>query len=405
MTNLPRPPAIKDAPGLVWRERKDTWVATWQCRSDLMKQGFRPTMIPIWRGISPDDDEQVLIASQCSLMQDEMFRWARDIPKTFNFDGTVASLIRCYQEDGDSPYRANRYATRKHYDSLCRRIATDLGNLQIAEIDARQMKRTHEAWSVSGIPMAHSLIGMFRGLLKYGATLLKSRACRELKTELSDMRFKMGKSRDERLTAEQVILIRAEAHRQGFPSIALAQAIQFECMLRQMDVIGSWVPLSEPGISDVTDDGQKWLRGIVWSEINGAQVLRHITSKRQKLVEHDLSVAGMVQEEFALLGTLPTMGPVIVCERTGIPWRAHYFRERWREIARAVGVPDEVKNMDSRAGGITEATEAGAELEHIKHAAAHSDIAMTQRYARGAADKTRKVAVARAEHRKNKSGT
>jgi hypothetical protein len=36
---------------------------------------------------------------------------------------------------------------------------------------------------------------------------------------------------------------------------------------------------------------------------------------------------------------------------------------RWfRQIARAAGIPDDVWNMDSRAGGATEADEAGAAL-------------------------------------------
>jgi site-specific recombinase XerD len=58
--------------------------------------------------------------------------------------------------------------------------------------------------------------------------------------------------------------------------------------------------------------------------------------------------------------------------------------------------------MDSRAGAITEATEAGADLEHIKQAATHSDISMTQRYSRGAEEKTAGVMRQRAEYRANK---
>ena len=59
--------------------------------------------------------------------------------------------------------------------------------------------------------------------------------------------------------------------------------------------------------------------------------------------------------------------------------------------------------MDSRAGAITEATDAGADLEHIRHAATHSDISMTQRYSRGDADKTAGVLRQRVAHR-NKQG-
>jgi site-specific recombinase XerD len=55
--------------------------------------------------------------------------------------------------------------------------------------------------------------------------------------------------------------------------------------------------------------------------------------------------------------------------------------------------------MDSRAGAISEATDAGADLEHVRHAATHSNISMTQRYSRGAEDKITVVQIARLEHR------
>lgn len=60
--------------------------------------------------------------------------------------------------------------------------------------------------------------------------------------------------------------------------------------------------------------------------------------------------------------------------------------------------------MDSRAGAISEATDAGAELEHVRHAATHSDIAMTQKYSRGSEEKIAEVQRLRVEQR-NKTGT
>jgi hypothetical protein len=51
--------------------------------------------------------------------------------------------------------------------------------------------------------------------------------------------------------------------------------------------------------------------------------------------------------------------------------------------------------MDNRAGAIIEATDADADLEHVRHAATHSDMAMTQRYSRGAEDKIASVQIAR----------
>ncbi len=172
-------------------------------------------------------------------------------------------------------------------------------------------------------------------------------------------------------------------------------------MLRQKDVIGEWVPINEPGMSDVTTGNSKWFRGLRWEEIDSNMILRHVTSKRQKEVTAELRLAPMVMEE---LPARRASGPVIICEHTGIPWTAHEFRRHWRKLATAVGVPKTVRNMDSRAGAITEATQAGADLDHIKHAATHSDIGMTQRYSRDAAAKTANVMRKRVEYR-NKTGT
>lgn len=55
---------------------------------------------------------------------------------------------------------------------------------------------------------------------------------------------------------------------------------------------------------------------------------------------------------------------------------------------------------NTRAGAISEATDAGASLELVRHAATHSDVATTARYSRGSAEKIAEVMRLRAEHRK-----
>ena len=160
------------------------------------------------------------------------------------------------------------------------------------------------------------------------------------------------------------------------------------------------MPISEPVPSAITDGNAKWARGLRWNEIDANLILRHITSKRQKEVVVDLRKAPMVMDELARLGPLPSDGPVVVYERTGRPYIAHQFRHAWRTVADAAGIPRDVHNMDSRAGAISEATDAGADLEHVRHAATHSDIAMTQRYSRAGEEKTAKVMELRAANRK-----
>ncbi len=68
-------------------------------------------------------------------------------------------------------------------------------------------------------------------------------------------------------------------------------------------------------------------------------------------------------------------------------------------VAELAGIPRTVRNMDSRAGAISEATDAGADLEHVRHAATQSDIAMTQRYSRGSVEKVAGVMAQRTAHR------
>jgi hypothetical protein len=310
----------------------------------------------------------------------------------------LSALIHDYRADTASPYGKLRIGTRQRYDSLLRRIERDLGEREVSSIKGRDLTITYEDWAKSGVPMAHGLMQMLRTIAGYGATLLDDEACATLATKMRFLRFKMGQPRQVRITAAQVVAIRQQAHLMGLHSIARAQALQFEGTFRQRDVIGEWVPVSEPGESYVEWEGRKWLRGLRWDEIDADRVLRHITSKKQKEVEIDLKLADMVMQEFGAV-EWPKRGPVITAEATGKPWTAVEFRRMWRVVAREAGIPDEIRNMDSRAGAISEATDAGASLEMVRHAATHSDVATTARYSRNAPDKIKEVQRLRLAHR------
>jgi hypothetical protein len=143
------------------------------------------------------------------------------------------------------------------------------------------------------------------------------------------------------------------AHKVGRPSIALAQAIQFELKaLGQKDVIGEWVRQSDPGASDIVTEDGKWLRGFRWSQIDSDLILRHTILTRQGKtkvkIKVNLTRKPMVMDELTKLGERPANGPMIVCENSSIPWTAYEFRRQWRKVATAAGVPKTVFNMDSR---------------------------------------------------------
>jgi hypothetical protein len=396
-------PKIDNIPGIIWRPYKgDRWEARWLARSDIAKRGFRPKSMRVWIGTVEELEAEIgCIQDRANSLQAEMLVWGRGgIAQMGAYDGTVRALADAYQTDPDSTFHKTRPVSRRYYQTLLKGLVAGHADERIADIKARHVLRWHEEWSADGkIAMGHAMVGMFRTILTFGVTMLEDDDCARLSGALSKMKFKMAKPRSVHMTAEQATLVRKKAHEKGYPSIALAQAIQFECMLRQKDVIGEWESIDEAGISDVIHGQHKWLRGLRWEEIDENLVLRHITSKRDKPITLPLSEAPMVMEELALIGR-KTSGPVIVFENTGLPWHAMWFRKVWRDLANECGIPKNIRNMDSRSGAITEASEAGAPMEHIRKAATHSQIAQTEKYSRGDEAQAANVLRIRAEHRK-----
>ncbi len=297
----------------------------------------------------------------------------------------LRDVIDAYQTDPLSSFHKQRFHVRQNHAGMLRRIRDQHGATALGDITGRVLIKWHAGWmGADKVAMAHSMIGQLRTVFSFGFTHLADPQCERISQILHRLKFPMAGARTERIVADQADAIRMWAHIVGWHSLALAQAIQFELMLRQKDVVGEWVPLSEPGESDEIWNGQKWLRGLRWSEIDDDLILRHVTSKKQKPIEVDLKQSPMVMEEFALLDEIPDGDePVIINEATGMPWTASEYRRKWRILARYAGVPDNVFNMDSRSGGISEAFEAGVTPERIQKSATHSDLRTTGRYNRG----------------------
>jgi hypothetical protein len=262
---------------------------------------------------------------------------------------TFGALVEKYRTDQRSPYRELRSAVRDNYDQMIDRIVEEITRMHLNEISAETIEQLYKRWSGDGTKLAngHAMVTKLRLLFSFGTTTLDDPACQRLSTIMNRMRFAVPTGRSESLTSEQVNLIRKKAHELKRPSIALAQAIQFQLMLRQKDVIGEWVPVLEDWPSDIVRNDVKWVHGLRWEEIDENWILRHVTSFRQKKVVIDLNRAPMVMEEIAKIGTRPAKGPMILSEWNNLPWSSNEFRRIWRKIADAAGVPKSIKNMDS----------------------------------------------------------
>jgi hypothetical protein len=412
-----RPPKIENAPGLAWRKHKHRWEARWQPRTDLRQRGFPIGDTRLWLGmledITPFDIAR--IQDICTAVQNEMLVWGRGgIQETVTFDDTVHGLIDAYKTDSMSSYQKLRYVSRLNYNALLRRVKKDMGHMDLADIRARTVREMHEVWSRDGhIAMAHSLVTMLRTIVSFGVAYLENKECERLALILKTLKFQNSRRRDVVLDDAQVVAIINQAHATGWHSIALTNSFQFDGILRQKDVIGEYIPIPEKDfLSDVIVGNNKWGRGMVWQEIDDSFMLRHVTSKKQKAASVPLRMAPHVMAELARMagvevadltrGMLPRSGPVVVREHTGVPWSANDFRFQWRKLADAVGIPKKIRNMDSRAGAISDAIEKGAALEHVRHAATHSDISTTQGYDRAQENNTIRVMEKRFG---NKSGT
>jgi len=99
--------------------------------------------------------------------------------------------------------------------------------------------------------------------------------------------------------------------------------------------------------------------------------------------------------ELAIVPPTSRIGPVILDERTGRPYRQREFARRFREAARAARVPDEIWNMDARAGAVTDAYDAGANPTDAMDLGTHTQLSTNRRYARHRLAATSRVAILR----------
>jgi hypothetical protein len=273
---------------------------------------------------------------------------------------TVEDLIHLYKLRPDSPYLKLTHSSRKHYDALLNMIMRDHGDERLADIQQAHFMEWHMDWSNGGgtLAIAHAKIGMVRNLFGFGTEVLQDSNCERLFGILCKLKYKAPAARTERLTEQQANDIRAMAREMGRPSIALAQAFQSSSRLLQKDLIGEWVPVSEPGMSDITSGSLKWMRGIRWNEIGDNLVLNHSSPSWLGDAEIRLLDFPMIVDELRIQfgfdaskpdrKKLPNVGAIVRSEWDGLPWTPVEFRRWWRKIANACGVPAAIKNMDGR---------------------------------------------------------
>lgn len=388
------PPQIR---GLKKRKNRDGSLRLyWTCSERAATLGFTPKTVPIH---DIGDDE---LRAFCLHLDTQMEAWIatqEGADRTNELRGDFAHLFRQYRERASSPFHRVKWNTRRTYSHALDKLEEAIGGDTLAgfTIDSAWELYDHARWpkgrrGPDNVRKAHGLLSMLRKAIAFGVRAEIPEASR-IHAILETERFPAPKPRKARLSRSHVLAFVEAAQKAGRLSLALGTAIQFECGLRQRDVIGEW---NEGADSFYLLNGRAWQNGLLWGDLAGG-VLTKTTTKTGAVVTHDLAFLPLTS---ALIASIPAerraFGPVIIDEATGRPYAEHAYAREWRKVARLAGIPDDVWNMDARSGAATEADEAGAAPEDIQRALGHADVKTTMRYIRSQGiERTRRVAKAR----------
>lgn len=405
-------------PGLKRRRRSTGEVALyWVARADIVKAGFKPETVRLHYADTPA--ELPLVSSACQRFQAEMLDWSSGNKQDYKtFDGTLGALARRFQIDDESPVKEWKWNTRRSQLHVVGIVEQAFGTRALAALSLKDFRRWYDTAKLPKKPSmperidrACKIMKMIREMLRYGiAAELAQEQCTRLLTILTSTEFKGPKRRRAKLELAHVQAFIPKAIAAGRMSLALGTALQFESGMRQKDVIGEWLPVpagEEPtGIVLRGRRGKGWRRwanGLTWADLGRDLVISKETTKTGALVSHDLKEFPLVMSLLAQIPAEQRIGGLIIDETASRPYAEFAYARDWRVIARDAGIPDAVWNTDARAGAITEAEDAGADLDTIRGSVGHAQATTTARYSRGAIGKSRKVAQARVALRGEKN--
>jgi hypothetical protein len=389
------------SPGLKWRDRKSGAVPYWFADPAAIKAGYPVKSANLSHLV---DNAEMLIA-RAQRLQAEMLRWVsgdRGTPP--RFDGTFKSLLEIYQTDPESTYNTTiKKHTALSYATYIRKMTDHIGARRVDECDGRDVRRWFKQWrETSGLGAARMALAVLKAAVSFGV-VCRTRGCAEFQAILGEMQFEALPSRTQAPTADQIVAIRKAAHAAGRPLSALCYAIQFETTLRQWDVIGQWFDLDDPRPSAVLAYGKKWI-GPTWAAIDDKLIMAKVKPTKTEdtteiTVSFDLSVCPMVCEELAQISQEKRVGPLVVNPNTGMPYIRQTWRNAWRADYKAAGIPSDIWNRDTRAGGITEGGKAGASKDDRRKLAGHAKEETTEIYDRDQVEAHRRVMQARKQFR------
>lgn len=385
-------------PGLKWRKRKGAAVPYWFAPVADVRDGY-PIKSANLRDFANDP---IGLSARCQHLHAELLMWRRHRITTAGvatYDGTFGSILDVWMCDPDSKFHKLKAGTLRPYTTYAAKLKRHIGHVLIRDTDGRDIMRWFALWSDNGKHLAagRMALAVIKAALSFGV-ICRNQDCITFKIVLKELEFPNSKPRDVAPTAEQIEAAREAAHEAGAHSRALAYALQYETTIRQWDLIGEWVPLSDPRPSTVIYGDRKWI-GPHWHQIDDKLIFRTVHGKTEGWTDargvFDLSACPMVKAEIERIAPEKRVGPLIVSEVTGRPYRYEHFKDGWKADFKAAGLPAKFWNRDLRAGGNTEASKGRAHKEDRAKVSGHSQKVNAQVYDRDTLEAHRRVMQAR----------
>lgn len=252
------------APCISWTGK----YPSWKCPKRYLDAGYEVRSVRLQPPGHRDDEHQPERALECRRLTQALMNWWNNLDTPDTMPDTWEWVIHHYRTDEFSPYQEVKANTRESYDGLCDRWLAVIGHMKVSTLDFVTIKKIQKAMQDAGRTVSNikRMFTMLRTLARY-AYMMKATGAGEVVAILSNIRLKSPPARSVSPTREEIEAIVAESDKAGCYSFSAGLLLQFEYILRAVDVRGQWlVDDGQGGITRTNKAGvtKRWQDGLTW---------------------------------------------------------------------------------------------------------------------------------------------
>lgn len=338
------------------------------------------------------EQDALLRAAECRDLTRELMRWWNGEEQSRVEAGTWGWLAQRYLTDAYSQFQEVRAGTQEGYRKKINYIIEAVGEVLIEDTDYQMMMEWTQHMRNNGRSL-HYIKAWWThfGLILSHGVKIQAPGCARVKAIRSEMRIKTPAAKTTVTDRAVVNRIVAWADDNDLPLLSLAVLMRFEFLLRGVDIYGSWAP-AQGRRGGIQRDGRIWEGGLTWEMFDGSLTTfeKVISKTRDSLPEpYTFNLTAVPEIRDRLLAIQRKIGPVFA-GADGLPLPQDTITRQFARARKALRLPDDLKLMDLRASGITEA-KSKVDPFTLRDAAQHSQVGTTGRYVRARSDAANRV--------------